>query len=854
MAPSRFTQTWVSWVIKNPKWTLLLLTILTLAAAAGLPRFKLDASADSLTLEADTDLDYFRKVSKQYNAGDFLVVTYTPKIDLFTDAALAKLNDLHKELAAIEGVQAVNSILNVPLLYSPKQSLREIAKQPRTLLTLGEDQTATDKSLAKQEFLTSPIYRELILSPDGQTTALQLNLTVDKVLIDLVTQRDALISKRHQQTLTAEEEQVLNRVAAEYLQRRTDADAKSRDRVAKVREITGRYKVDAQIFVGGLTMITADMVDYIRSDLLIFGTASFLFMVFILAVLFRNVRYVLIPIASCVMSIVLMLGFLSWVDWRLTVISSNFVALLMIISLTVTIHLVMRYREYVAAQPSWDREQLIMATLSFMAMPSWNNTLTTVVAFASFVTSGIRPLIDFGWMMSIGLIVALVLSFVTLPAFLMLLPKDQSVPAVHPLTKTRRSISALCGQFVEKFGRSIFWGGIFLGLISFWGVAKLEVENRFIDYFHADTEIHQGLALIDNKLGGTTSLDIIITPKFNATEPARDADPFADADKDADTFSDDEDAFADGDPLSENGAKTSVWMTVGGMEYLEKIHDYLETLPEVGKVQSLATLYKVGKDINGSLNNFELALMEKSLPEAVSQVLFNPFLDKANDQTRITLRVKDSYPDLKRAELIERIRSKINSIDGMEIQEVRYSGLLVLYNNMLQSLYSSQIATLGWSFVVIFIMFLVLLRSWLLSVVATVPTAISAVVMLGGMGFFGIPLDMMTITIASITVGIGVDNTIHYLHRFEEELQLDGDYLATMHRCHASIGHAIYHTNNIIVFGFSIMVLSSFIPTIYFGALTGVAMMVSLAGTLFFLPQFILVLRPFKIKQSVQTI
>jgi predicted RND superfamily exporter protein len=847
MAPSHFTHTWVSWVIKNPRWTLLLLVVLTLAAAAGLPRFKLDASADSLTLEADKDLDYFRQVSKQYNSGDFLVVTYTPKQELFSDASLEHLNKLQAELAAIEGVETVNSILNVPLLYSPKQNLREIAKQPRTLLSGGQDQTPTDRTLAKQEFLTSPIYRELILSPDGQTTALQLNLQVDKTLIDLVSQRDALLTKRQQAGLNKEETQLLEQVAAEYLQLRTAADARSHARVAKVREVVGRYKNEAQIFVGGLTMITADMVDYIRSDLMIFGTASFLFMVLILAVLFRNLRYVLIPIASCVMSIVIMLGFLAWIDWRLTVISSNFVALLMIISLTVTIHLVMRYREYVATHPTWSREQLIMATLSFMAMPSWNNTLTTVVAFASFVTSGIRPLIDFGWMMSIGLMVALVLSFVTLPAFLMLLPKDTAAPAVHPLTKTRRSISALCGVLVEKCGPVIFWGGLILGGLSFWGIAKLEVENRFIDYFHADTEIHQGLSLIDNKLGGTTSLDIIITPKPASSAAAADADPFADPEKESDPFSNDEDAFADGDPLSENDAKTSVWMTVGGMEYVQKIHDYLESLPEVGKVQSLATLYKVGKDINGSLNNFELALMEKSLPEPVSRVLFNPYLDKSTDQTRITLRVKDSYPGLKRAELIDRIRTHISALDGMEIQEVRYSRLLVLYNNMLQSLYTSQIATLGWSFVVIFIMFLVLLRSFLLSVVATVPTAISAAVMLGGMGFAGIPLDMMTITIASITVGIGVDNTIHYLHRFEEELQKDGDYLATMHRCHASIGHAIYHTNNIIVFGFSIMVLSSFIPTIYFGALTGVAMMVALAGTMFFLPQFILMIKPFKV-------
>ncbi|HMU66028.1 MAG TPA: RND family transporter, partial [Cellvibrionaceae bacterium] len=217
MAHSHFTHAWVSWVIKNPRWTLLLLVVLTLAAAAGLPRFKLDASADSLTLEADKDLDYFRQVSKQFNSGDFLVVTYTPKQDLFSDAALDHLGKLHAELAAIEGVATVNSILNVPLLYSPKQNLREIAKQPRTLLPQDPTQTPTDRALAKHEFLTSPIYRQLILSPDGQTTALQLNLSVDKTLIDLVSQRDALLTKRHQEGLNQSEEQLLSKVAAEYL-------------------------------------------------------------------------------------------------------------------------------------------------------------------------------------------------------------------------------------------------------------------------------------------------------------------------------------------------------------------------------------------------------------------------------------------------------------------------------------------------------------------------------------------------------------------------------------------------------------------------------------------------------------
>jgi predicted RND superfamily exporter protein len=842
MAVSPVTDFWLPWVIKHPRLTLVLLTLLTLVAAAGLPRFKLDASADSLTLERDKDLEFFREVTQKFGAGDFLVITYHPKTDLFGDEALAHLRSLQDELARVPGVANVNSILTVPLLASPKQSLREISNEPRTLETPG-----TDRIMARREFLTSPLYRELILSPDGQTTALQLSLAVDQQLTALVTERDHLRNKRHEEGLTDTEQARLDDVSEQYRSLRTAADAQAHTRVDRVREVVGRHKDHANIFVGGVSMITADMIDFIRSDLVVFGTASFLFMVAMLAIIFRNLRFVLIPVASCVMSIVMMLGFLAWVDWRLTVISSNFVALLMILSLTVTMHLVMRYREYAEENPSWTREQLLRATLSFMAMPSWNNTLTTVVAFASFVTSGIRPLIDFGWMMSIGLMVALLLSFVTLPAFLMMLPKEKIKPqqAKSLLTKKRTSISSYCAVVIEKFGIWIFWGGLLAGALSFWGISKLEVENRFIDYFHEETEIHQGLALIDDKLGGTTTLDIVITPKpDSATDTQMADDPFA------------EEEIAEEDPFGdtsqeESSGGTSAWFTLAGMEYIERIHDHLETLPEVGKVQSLATLYKVGNDINGGLNNFELAVLEKSLPLSARQILLDPFLDHTTDQTRITMRVKDSYPELRRAELLQRIEADVAKIQGgIEVEKIQYSGLLVLYNNMLQSLYDSQISTLAWSFVIIFIMFIILLRSLLVSIVATVPTAISAALILGGMGFVGIQLDMMTITIASITVGIGVDNTIHYLARFKEELQKDGDYIATMHRSHATIGNAIFHTNNIIVFGFSILVLSEFIPTIYFGALTGIAMLTALGGTLFFLPQLILLARPFPVSQN----
>ncbi|MFT5082071.1 MAG: putative RND superfamily exporter protein, partial [Lentisphaeria bacterium] len=335
-------------------------------------------------------------------------------------------------------------------------------------------------------------------------------------------------------------------------------------------------------------------------------------------------------------------------------------------------------------------------------------------------------------------------------------------------------------------------------------------------------------------------------------------DPFADEyAQTPDSYADDEgDPFA-GDPFaeevsserSEASARHNYWLTVSGLKRVEKIHDYLESLPEVGKVQSLAVLYKVGKDINGGLNDFELALLEKSLSEEVKGVLIDPFISPDSNQMRVTLRIKDSYPGLKRKQLVQQLETHILGM-GYAQDDVRFTGLLVLYNNMLQSLFKSQIVTLGVVFLGILLMFIVLFRSFVVALTAIIPNILAALSILGGMGLMGLPLDMMTITVAAITVGIGVDDTIHYIHRFKEELKVDGDYIATMHRSHGSIGRAMYYTSVIIVFGFSIMMLSEFIPTVYFGLLTGLAMFAALMGALLLLPQLILMFRPFPVQLS----
>ncbi len=837
-----------AWVIDRPGVVLAIVAALALFMAAGLPNFKLDASSDSLTLEHDADLDYFREINQRYQSSDFLVITFRPREDLFSDASLALLQQLTHDLAQVSGVVGTTSMLDVPLLYSPPAALKDL-KEPRTLLTPGVDRQA-----AKKEYLESPIYREMLLGPDGQTTAILLSLRLNRHYLELVRERDALRLKRDTEGLSAQETERLEHVSQEFLDYRTEVAARDHERVQQVRQVVASYQDRAQIFVGGATMITADMIDFIKSDLKVFGVGVLLFMILIMAFIFRQKRFVILPLLTCMTSVLLMLGFLSWVDWRLTVISSNFVALLLIISLAITIHLLVRYREYHAADPDAPQAELVMATVRFMAKPCLYTTLTTMVAFVSLVVSDIRPVIDFGWMMSIGLALSLVLSFIIIPAGLMLLPKGD------PKDKGDNSaaFTTAFSRFTARHPQLLLWLSLGLAIASFMGIRQLEVENRFIDYFKESTEIYQGMSVIDRNLGGTIGLDIILdAPKARMPDAGvgSEVDPFGEADPfdepDPFTLPDslaEQDPFGEADPFSEQSqpvAREQYWYTMGGISEIRALHDYLDSLPEVGKVQSLATFYQVASDVNSSpLNDFELALIRRALPGEVGNLLIKPYLSADGQQARISLRVKETEPSLHRAELLQKIRTTAITELGFAPDQVHLSGLLVLYNNMLQSLFKSQIVTLGAVFIGILVMFVVLFRSVSLALIALIPNLLAASLVLGGMGLAGVPLDMMTITIAAITVGIGVDDTIHYIHRFKAEFARDGDYVAAMHRSHASIGRAMLYTSVIIIAGFSILALSRFIPTIYFGLLTGFAMFAAILAALTLLPRLILLVKP----------
>ncbi len=814
-----------SLVLNHPVFTLLLLLAVFAFFISHAKDFKLDASADALLLEHDEDLKIFRDLNERYATKDFLFVTFTPNQDLFSDSSLHIIASLRDELKQLELTDSIVTLLDVPLVKQIKGSLSEVTNNYRTL-----ESDDVDKVKAKAELLSSPIYKELIISLDGNTTALQVNLKGNNTFRELLHKRNALLLRQEEGILTSDESKQLEEVSDAFALLKNEINQKDHQNILNIRAIMKKYEQFGALHLGGVTMITDDMVSFIKNDLLVFGIGVFVFLVVMLSIIFRKPRWVILPLLSCAFAGALMIGLLGLVGWNVTVISSNFISLMLIITMSMNVHLVVRYRQLRNDLPDLNQQDLVMEMASKMVWPCLYTALTTIMAFGSLVVSGIKPVIDFGWMMTIGLTVTFVTTFLLFPALLVLMKKPELEQDKLDGFQMMHTLSV----FTVNHGNKILLLSVVLVMVSGIGISKLEVENSFINYFSKDTEIYRGLKLIDDKLGGTTSLDIIL--KFEEEPEEELSGDLADEEDD---FNFDFGGGAEGDPAD-------YWFTPDKLDDVKKIHDYLEGLPAVGKVLSLASLIRVGEDVNqGEFDAFELAIVYKRMPEDLKSSMIDPYISIEDNEARINLRILDSLENLRRKELLEQIHSDLTGKMGFSEDRIAISGLLVLYNNMLQSLFKSQILTLGVVMVGIALMLLVLFRSVPLAIIGIIPNILAAGIILGLMGWFRIPLDMMTITIAAITIGIAVDNSIHYIYRFREEFARRQDYIETLHYCHANIGKAVFYTAVTIIVGFSILVMSNFIPTIYFGLLTAFAMLVAFFAALTLLPKLILIWKPF---------
>ena len=814
-------------ILKHPRIILAALFIVLLAFASQVVHFKLDASSDSLLLENDEDFRRYTNVVKRYGVREFLFVTITPKGDLFSPDVIELVGQLRDEIYALESVDNVNSMLDVPLVRNIEGSLTQIAKNFRLL-----ESDDVDIEKARIELTTSPIYSDLVVNKQGTTTALQIFLADKEGFAELQRRRNDLRYKKSTETWTDAEEVELERIEEQYQRIKTELEAQNHQAVADIRSIMAKYKDRATIHLGGLPMIVDDMISFIGNDLIIFGIGVFLFLVLMLSIIFREARWVLLPLASCAFAALLMIGLLGLLNWKVTVISSNFVSLMLIITMSMNIHLIVRYRELHRDLPNASQFELVRATMAHMVRPCFYTATTTIIAFASLVFSGIKPVIDFGWMMTIGLSVVFITSFTLFPSLLLQFAKK---PLRVPEGDQYRFTEVL-GRFTERFGTVVLVGAVIIAGLGIVGVTKLEVENSFIDYFHKDTEIYQGLKQIDETLGGTTPIEIVL--KFN--EP------------DEQSTEDDESSFdADLDALfgaiNETEEQDEIWFSPEKINRIKAVHDYLESLPEIGKVLSLASTIRIAESLNDGreFDAFQMNVIYKRIPFPVRVAVIDPYLSIHENEARISVRIYDSTPNLRRNELLKRIRHDLTNELGLTDAQFEISGLLVLYNNMLQSLFKSQIQTLGVVMVGIMLMLWVLFRSLRVALIGIIPNILAATTILGFMGWMGIPLDMMTITIAAITIGIAVDDCIHYIYRFKVEYPERQQYLPTMHYCHANIAKAAFYTTITIVVGFSILILSNFIPTILFGILTAIAMVIALLAALTLMAKLIISWKPF---------
>ncbi|MFO8049490.1 MAG: MMPL family transporter, partial [Desulfosudaceae bacterium] len=779
---------------------------------------------------SDDSLQFSREINSRYHIQDFLVIAYTPQQDLLSDETLDDIAVLKKKLEALDPVESVTTLLDVPLLESPPIPVKDLAG---SLPTLGSP--GVDLDLAREELRTSPIYSELLVSQDLTTTAIQINIEIDKHYRQIVAERDRLVEKSRQSGLASAEAARLDRLEREILAQREALKQRNRQMISDIRDIMQEHEDQADLFLGGITMIANDLIRFIKNDLKVFGLGVFCLLVVMLGLIFRRFRWIAIPMTCCGLAALVMIGLLGLFGWKVTVISSNFISLQLIITMAISIHLVVRYRELLADNPDRDHRELVIETMQLKLVPCLYAGLTTMAGFGSLLLSDIKPVITFGWMMVAGIVVSLLLTFLVFPVLLALLPKTEPPSTGGGGRWTTQTLARL----TESHGGPIVVLSAVVLIVSVVGITRLTVENAFVNYFKESTEIYQGLSVIDRKLGGTTPFDVLID--FSGSpEPAASSPQEPGQDNEFDMF----DEFEEED---EGENEEQYWFTPHKMEKIMAVHDYLDGLPATGKVLSLGTMLKTARRLNNGrpLDSFELPLIYNELPEKYRRLLVEPYVSVEHNQARLSVRVIDTTESLRRDQLIEQIYHDLTTRLGYDRDNVRLTGMLILYNNVLQQLFDSQIKTLGVVLAALMVMFLVLFRSVKVAVIAVFPNLLSIAVVLGMIGWLGIPLDMMTITIAAISVGIAVDDTIHYIHRFKKEFLADRSYLRAMRRSHDSIGYAMYYTSVTIIMGFSILALSNFIPTIVFGLLTGLAMLIALLASLTLLPQLMVMIKPF---------
>ncbi len=814
-------------VIRYPYIILLCMLALVIAAGTQIKNLNIDASPDSLMLESDPDLKYYREVHQQYGTDEFIIVGFKPTAALLDTKTIALVENISSQFKSVKDVSGVTSISNAPLLLQQEEDEKTGTTKFANLLSPN-----VDLGKARKEFTTSPIYVDNLVSKDLGSTAIKVDIQKNHELVNLLQQKYVLLEKQVSQELNSTELLELESMRDDIQAQRQVVNERYKNVLMSVRNIISEHQSRGEFYLAGAPLIGNDMKEYVVQDIKVFGIAIILVMVLVLFIFFRNPAWIFLALICAVLNVLLVAGITALLGFQLTIISSNFVALLIIFSITLSIHVIIRYQEINTLYPDKSVDEKITKTLSQIITPCLYMVITSAIAFFSLIVSDINPVIIFGYIMILGLFCAFLLTFTVLPSLIKLIePKSKDFKEDKSVSFLENILDAIVNN--KKLTVAILIG---IFVLNIAGIGQITVENRFIDYFKKSTDIYQGLELVDQELGGTVPLEVIL-------EAAPETEEEIEEDDDDDEF---DDYLADLEKTQDDFTAKSYWYNRSGIKKIEKIHKYLESLPQVGKVLSLASTEEVFRTINKGepLEDFHLALVYSKVPENVKQVLISPYVSTEGSQARIVARIKDSDHTLIRNDLLKKISADLNESYVKNGDEIRLTGISVLYNNVLQSLFRSQILTLGTVFICILIMLTILFRSLKLAFIGTLPNIFTALFVLGLMGIFGIPLDIMTITIAAITIGIGVDYAIHYIHRYKKEFAESNDNYQAILASQTTVGKALYFTSITITLGFVTLVLSNFVPSIYFGMLTSIAMLVSLFATFSIIPLLLSIMNP----------
>ena len=915
-------------IVAFPKSTLALFTALALFFGYYSTKLEIDASSQTLLLDNDKDLQIWREVSKRYETPNFLVLAYTPAGDLLSAETTAKIREMSVRLAQLDFVAGVTDITNVPLLLNRNEGMSELLKHIPTLADMDVNLTA-----ARREFATSPFYASNLVSADLRTTAILINLKPQTRYEELLRLRDeakgALEQAEHEgnrsKAQISEIKNTLKLSEQNFKSYRDELREKDHRDIMALRaliaEFQNRHGGD-RLFLGGINMIADDMVGYVRSDLATYGLGALVLLLACFWLFFRQIKFIVLPLIICAYSVVLAAGLFGFLGFEITVISSNFIALQLIITVSVCIHLIVAYREFSARFHAFSQRQLVYAVLRERARPCFFAIFTTIVGFMSLIFCDIKPVISLGIMMSVGIFISLLVAFGVFGAIMSLQTRTHNNRSFERSFK----FTLWCAETALRSRRAVYGMCAAAVIFGLYGISQLRVENSFIGYFKESTDIHAGMKVIDTNLGGTIPLDIIVKFKSaGSADPASGSENSASGSANsksgensnparqnsiaqssaaqnstaaaqnfiaensipqssvaaAQNFNDqnftEQSSVATAQPsgavnsdqtraanLEQNSAasddfgdfeaeyaanenKPQYWFTSEKMRIIGKIDDFLKDKNVaghefIGNVSSLASLLKLGKQINQGrdLDDLSLALIYSEMPANYREMVLSPFVNIEANEAHFSIRTIDSDPNLRRAQFLKGLKRDLSSLLANDNVTVQISGIMVLYNNMLQSLMSSQIGTLGITVLVLFVLFVIIFRSLSYALIAIVVNLIPLCACFGIMGVAGIPLDIMSITIAAISIGIGVDDVIHYIYRYKREFARSGDEAAAIRASHASIGYAMYYTSFAIILGFSVMMMSNFWPTIYFGLLICLVMSLLLLGALIILPSLIM--------------